>query len=585
MDNFSRIKWAQRLLALASLIIGVYVFAATLAMVIHCWSPVPVSDQWDEIVSGRQITWSWLFSQHNEHRIVFPRLVFVMDRYWFAETHILDYGVNVLLQSAMAFLMFRLAVRSGIENRWGVVWIGGFCLALLFWSIQNENFTSGFQVPNFGVLLAAASAFTVVAAGAHERRALILAITLEVIAVYTLASGIIVPFLNVVIAIWIGRSRTMIAILTLVALTLLSAYLAGYQAPSGLTNPLESFSHPGSVVAYSLVELGMPLYHTVGHFFLAQRTLISELAGSLGVLLFSMFVWLAFRRRREPAPHRLALLAVATFVVAMTLLTSAGRLGHGLNSALTSRYATPVVTFWLSLAALGMAHFGVTVKRQALVMLACLPLQMLIFASERQFTVFAVRFADVRTLSIPFLLADVADEEMLKGALYPSTDRLLMIAKGLRAAHTSIFRDPWVDWMGTPLAEHLTVVGRSYCHGSFERVERVVDARPPGWRASGSASFADETKPARRILFTDTEGNIVGYGVGGFDLNQLVDANHLFFNEFPPGQGKQQWVGAFSSSAPETVVAYALAGDAPTACRLGTVRSSPSTAATMLNTR
>ena len=77
----------------------------------------------------------------------------------------------------------------------------------------------------------------------------------------------------------------------------------------------------------------------------------------------------------------------------------------------------------------------------------------------------------------------------------------------------------------------------------------------------------------------------VGYGVGGFDLNQLVDENHLFFNEFPPGQGKQQWVGAFSSSAPETVVAYALAGDAPTACPLGTVRSSPSPASTMLNTR
>jgi peptidoglycan/LPS O-acetylase OafA/YrhL len=121
----------------------------------------------------------------------------------------------------------------------------------------------------------------------------------------------------------------------------------------------------------------------VGWYFSARKTLISAVAGSVGVLLLCMFFWLAFRRRPEPAPHRMALLAVATFVVAMTLLTAAGRVGFGIDQAVTSRYATPILAFWLSLAVLAMAHFGVTVKHQALVMLACLPLQLLILASQQ----------------------------------------------------------------------------------------------------------------------------------------------------------------------------------------------------------
>jgi hypothetical protein len=578
MDNSSQVRTAERLLALASIIIGVYVLATTLAMVIQCWLPVPVEDQWDELVSGQHLTWSWLFSQHNEHRILFPRIVFIIDRVLFAESNIFDFCVNVLLQSAMAVLMFSLAVRSGIENRWGRVWIGGFCVSLLFWSIQSENFIWGFQVQFFGVVLAAGCSFAIVAAGMRERRALILAVILDVIAVFTLSSGIIVPFLNVAIAIWIGRSRTMIATLMLVALALLTAYLVGYQTPSVHTNPLTTFAHLGSVIAYSLVELGLPFGRTVGWYFSARKTLISGLAGSVGVLLFCVFVWLAFRDRRRAAPHRVALLAVTGFVVAMTLLTAMGRVGFGLDQALASRYGTPVVAFWLSLATLAMAHFGVTLKRQALVMLACLPLQVLILASQLHFVVVADAFAGARALSIPYLLADVADAEMLK-AVYPTAARPLMMEERLRAEHTSIFRDPWVDWMGTPLAKHLQVVDPSNCHGSFERVEPVVDGSHAGWRASGSALVGDGQKPARRILFTDAEGNIVGYGLGGFDLNHLFDANHLLPNDFPPGQGKRGWMGAFSSSAPETVVAYALSADAATACSLGPVRSSPNSLA------
>jgi hypothetical protein len=59
----------------------------------------------------------------------------------------------------------------------------------------------------------------------------------------------------------------------------------------------------------------------------------------------------------------------------------------------------------------------------------------------------------------------------------------------------------------------------------------------------------------------------------------MFDKNRLFTKYSSPMRGKQEWIGAFSSSVPETVVAYALAGDKATACSLGPARSLPSSAA------
>src|SRR4051794_14110348 len=76
------IRAAELVLALLSLAAGGYIFATTVLMVVDSWTAVPFFwDQWWSgfFISDRPFV-TWLFAQHNEHRIAFPRLLLQLIR-------------------------------------------------------------------------------------------------------------------------------------------------------------------------------------------------------------------------------------------------------------------------------------------------------------------------------------------------------------------------------------------------------------------------------------------------------------------------------------------------------------------------
>src|SRR5216117_1359813 len=57
-----------------------FMFLAGLLFVAHYASNVPSWDDWDMVPTlthNQPVTWEWLWSQHNEHRVPIPRLVFL----------------------------------------------------------------------------------------------------------------------------------------------------------------------------------------------------------------------------------------------------------------------------------------------------------------------------------------------------------------------------------------------------------------------------------------------------------------------------------------------------------------------------
>ena len=162
-DALHLVRW---LLAAVSLVAGLFVAVRSLRMVALSWQKMPYGDQWDELVTGRDITWSWLVAQHNEHRIFFPRLIFIADSIFAHETNLINHAANIAIQLAMMGLVFHLAREAGLRDLAGRVWAAGMCLALLLWAGQFQNLLWGFQVQFFGVVLAAAAAFGVLARGA-----------------------------------------------------------------------------------------------------------------------------------------------------------------------------------------------------------------------------------------------------------------------------------------------------------------------------------------------------------------------------------------------------------------------------------
>jgi hypothetical protein len=129
---------------------GAWALMLTVALV-FVWrfgSNVPSWDDWDMVptMTGNQpVTWNWLWSQHNEHRIPVPRIINLM-LYWGVA---LDFRVgmyfNVLMMGAVAFAMIIAAKRL----RGRIDYPDAFFPVLLLNLGQGLNFIWSWQVEFF----------------------------------------------------------------------------------------------------------------------------------------------------------------------------------------------------------------------------------------------------------------------------------------------------------------------------------------------------------------------------------------------------------------------------------------------------
>jgi hypothetical protein len=553
--NRFEVAWAIAAAIVA--VCGIFVVVTTLRMVILGWSPTPYWDQWGSLVSGRSLSWSWLIAQHNEHRIFFPRLIFWLDRWLAAETNIVDFVANVLIQAALAALLFWLALKDSAANLVTSmrIWAAGLCLAMLFWSAQYENFLWGFQVQFFGVVLLAAAAFATVAEGPATSLGAGAAALLAGAAAYTLSSGVLVPGLALILGVWVRRPRWYIAILLISAIGWPASYLWGYVTPSNHSDPASLFTHFGAVVFHFLVQLGGPFFRAFRALGDQQNLDLAAVFGAAGIVVF-----LAGLLLRVVGPARLshkALGMLGIYVLGATFLAAVGRVQFGAAQALSSRYSTPAIAFWISTLFL---WFGASANRPRLRLATVLASLLLVIAaalSERQFAAEGIEWTMGRKLATPALLAGVADSNLLN--LVPDARQVLENRPLLLSSRTSVFAEDWTRLMGANFAEHFTADAR--CSGSFQHVE-PADVRS-GWSAAGTAWREGSSEPLRRIVLVNVGGQIVGYGLGGFEPPLIEEASD--------GHGLEKavwWTGDFVSADPTKVRAYALE-DGDHACLVG----------------
>jgi hypothetical protein len=569
--------------ALLSLAVGVYVLVTTIAMVIHGWSAVPYWDQWDELIlSPKQVFSPWLYSQHNEHRILFPRLLFAIDTFAFSETNKFDFFCNLALPLVLAGVVVHVARRQVDRDIIDTLWLSGIVLTVLFSAMQYENFLWGFQVGFFGVGPAAVASISCLAFGRRYALSLAAAIAFSAIAVYTLASGIIVPFLAIPLALWAGRSKTQIAVLGLAAVALLASYLHGYVSPSGHSDPLRTLLRP-ELPVYAAVELGNPFGQLFRELRIAHFGYWDGGFGALGLILFSTAALIQLRRGRSIGQPELVFLSIAALMVGVAFLTALGRLKFGLPQALSSRYATPMLLFWLSLAMLASMEIqrrrsdqrlhvtGMSLpifrsslahrryrQWQLMAMSLSLPWLFGLAYAQPKFVKAGLAFAAPRREAIAALLADVDDAEALV-PVYPHLGPLHQKAAQLRAQHLAIFADGWSRWLGTPLVDHVQFAAPGQCQGGIDQVTRLPVAGRAQWRIGGWAWDKAHGSAPDRIVIADGAGRVVGYALSGFP-------------PLEPGHDKHSgWRGDFAAPEAVPVTAYALIDRDRTACRLHTL--------------
>jgi hypothetical protein len=331
---------------------AVVVPALLLLLFIHAYSLNGA--EWDHLTAGElfyradtgQLTLSYLFSQHNEHRIAVPRLVtLTLGRVTRFNNAVEMYVHWLLLCATVAILFaaFRRDVRlARIES------------LLLFAPVAALTLsTRPYEILTGDGLLTYLSLFFLVAALyllAVARRTLPMlaaAILCALLTTFSQSNGMLVWPIGLLVLLCEARSAerarsawTRAAIWAVVGAIAAAFYLHGYQDPGNHPSPMVMLAHPRIAVEFVLCAFGASL--TTDRYTAIAMGALVILAGIACAAVAAREWWL---ERRQPAfGVWLAVVGAAT-----ALMLTANRGGWGVDQALIPRYSQ-----YLSLAPIGL---------------------------------------------------------------------------------------------------------------------------------------------------------------------------------------------------------------------------------------
>ncbi|WP_231957380.1 hypothetical protein [Paraburkholderia tropica] len=532
--------------SLLVLLLGALTFVTTCLGVIRQFSPVPFGDQWDGTLGfymqALEHPCAAFFGLHNEHRLFFSRLIFFADVRYFGGRNVLDLTANIVLAALLALLIYRIAMRHAGQSRQTRMVAAGAALAFCFSWMQVENFSWGFQSQWFAVYLFGLCAFHALDLSelARQRAAptvsfgwFATAIGAAVMAALSMASGVLVAPVLVVQAAYLRITRKRGLVLVLATLAIWVGYFTNWHssAPNGgLRDSL--LHHPLGVLAYGLLYIGSPITWSG---FGAKSGLIWGAVLLLG-LVYS--AWLALRRRAVTAS---ALLAMPVFVCGNALITAAGRVGFGLETATSSRYTTAPLIMTASLIAFLWLNETRPERRKCIAGIFAIALAIVAVAQR---TVFHSAHGALYAKQVAGLaLRSHVYDATYTGVLFPDAGVLKSLAKPAEAMGLSIFSPDQTDFFTPPS----TISTTAQCTGTIDSVTHT--ATPDRLAATGWMYDTHAKRFITSIVIADMNGKVVGTGIAGAvrgDLKSLTGSNN------PEGG----WVGFFKRPESGVIQAF-----------------------------
>jgi hypothetical protein len=592
-DARNRVEFPRidKLLSYVILACGIWTVGIGATQIVTSHSLVPFWDEWTEIdaiatAPHHQLPLSWLWSQHNEHRIVFYRLLLLADIHVFHGKHWISFwsmlAVQLLSLASLAWMLHFCGVRGTLWR--SIVGLGGFAL---FCPAQWENFRWAFQIsfllPGF-LLLLALSAVLKYQRSVQQLRPqwgyLALSILAAAAATYSNANGILLWPLLLLLAIALVPRVEVIACYAGFGVMFIGLYFYHYASPPGPSSPLHSLRHPLWICEYIAEYLGIT--HILWGVRIRNSFAISS--GLFGLLVaLAVVVMVLWRQNREPL--QFALLGVTFFATATAFLTALGRLNLGLEQAFSSRYQTFNLLFWFSTVSLLLLLVDRTNPLLRTLLLAAMGAAMLL-----AFATFPLALETSRTrtqraeAAATALLSGVPDKDAM-GVLYDEPIVVWRDADYFRQQHLFMFSDVKNDQLGQLLSSTYQSSPPLRCEGRVTTVQQLPPEELLGGSAAGAfgiSGFATDRfsqAPVRRLVFV-SDNKIVGYGasIGGFSAEKknilfvLSGSSGVQQSEIVPKKDSDKWLG-FSRQPRNaaSIDVYALDSSVDTACRLATV--------------
>src|ERR1700736_2002499 len=309
----------------------------------------PWGDQWDGILPLFQkmhagtLRLSDFFAFHNEHRIVFPRLVTLQLAkltHWNVRAELLVIWVLICI-SALNFS--RLAQITGWRSSRSRDWLLLGTNLMLFSPVQWENLLWGFQI-GFLLPIACLTTSAWVARSPRNAVAFLGTICLCLISTFSIASGFCCWLLTAPLLFLYKnkpqprRHSAWTYAWIIVAVASVFLYFHGYERPAIHPSATEVLKHPFRAIEFYLAYLGNVFSSGTA----LDPIAVATIAGTAVFLTFSVCVFYIWRWRRDDVllTRSLPWLSVAGWAVANAILTTAGRLGLGMSTAVLSRYVS-----------------------------------------------------------------------------------------------------------------------------------------------------------------------------------------------------------------------------------------------------
>lgn len=467
--NFSRIFATLAGTYLVTAIIGGYRY----------YTPIPLGDMWDSYLRFYMLLgegdWAQWFSQHNEHRIFFAKILFWIDLKIFNGTVWFLIVMNYVIIALTCVLMIIINKRHSQKTNDPINY---FIVAIMFSWLQQENLTWGFQSQFFLAQALPLLSFYLLHRAAADQRVFsnyfLFASGFGFITIGTMANGVLVLPLMVLYALIMKFDKRQILSLTALSVISITLYFYDYRSPGGHGSVKDALlNSPIDLLRYTFIYIGSPFYHAVGKG--SFGLVVATLAG-LALASTSAFIGWGALKKRQSSSLTIAMIFFLIYIGATAFGTGGGRLIFGVDQALASRYTTPSIMAWvvlLILVANSKCRFFDKSLRLMLIglLVALLPTQLKALSSIN--TVSHNR--ELATLALALQIKD----DMQIHSIYPSAEWALLIAKEANEQNVSIFSmSPFMDLkekMGTQYPSNVDQLPN--CEGSVDAIQLIQNEK------------------------------------------------------------------------------------------------------------
>ncbi len=521
-DSFWAISRAASVYSYLILLGGLLTLAVTVYLVAINYSSLPFLDGWAQIQVGAQgadpLAPSWLWYQHNEHRLILPKLFLAADLEWYqARQTFLLASILVIQVLHWVLLSWSMWVLGGWR---GTLWRTGCGLAAFcfFCPSQWQNFTWGFQVcfvlPQ---LLATASFVTLLLywKALQEEpdkqasfRLIIVSLLAALGATYSLASGSLLWPLLVAAALYLRLPLRAILSYAITGLISTALYLHHYVRPPHHANLTASLAVPVVLLKY------FALYFYSSWFHRGTATWEVVLVACFGLIIILLTPALRFDIIARAFSVQMIL--VLLFCAGTALITAAGRWNLGVEQARASRYQTVALLFWCCLGLLWLGAAFATSRPRYVFALGQLSL-LVIFVRGAAYVSYPMKEASERSsaqrLVAASLITGVYDPDILSKS-YPDLHLVATTVPYMKANHLSIFSTRLSSELGQPLSSVFPLAATGECVG---HLKGGMPAGPPGVPGLVLAGWAWDVKrrEAPSSILVTTDGVISGLGAIG----------------------------------------------------------------------